>query len=107
MADLSTIIQQYPILEALCLHLRIADFVTLTQLNLEFRLLLKGLNRPILPREKSVFPFKPCPKHGTPGLRNMLRTIDRTCESDLHTGFNPLAELTRSCNRPYVTLLAV
>jgi len=91
-------VRQYPILEALCPHLRPADFQALAISSSDFRLIMKGPNAPTLPKREDLHPFQPvsrpcscdkspladCPKHGLPTLRNLLGKTDRTCEEPLH-----------------------
>lgn len=98
MANLLDAVQQYPFLDALCSHLRIADFKALSRTSSDFRICLTGRSKPALPKHKTRYPFQPvsrpctcsknhladCQKHGPPELRNLLGKIDRTCEDSDH-----------------------
>ncbi|KAL1798800.1 hypothetical protein ACET3X_002837 [Alternaria dauci] len=98
MADLLDAVRQYSFLEALCSHLRIADFKALSRTSSDFRLCMAGRNKPTIPKHKTLYPFQPvsrpctcnknfladCPKHGPPELRNLLSKVDRTCGDSNH-----------------------
>ncbi|KAF2107996.1 hypothetical protein BDV96DRAFT_588075 [Lophiotrema nucula] len=95
MVNLTTLIQQYPILESICSQIHAQDLVSLSRVNTAFRLELRGLPRPSeTPRSTPAEalqrcscaknPQSFCQRHGTQTWRNLLSKTDQGCRDPEH-----------------------